>query len=118
MRFTATVLSRVATGLALGLSMATASLAETPVEALSETVARIEEQLGARVGLSLMETGTGWSWSHREDELFLMNSTVKVPVAVHILSLVDEGKLDLRQQIQDQAVAEERDEHGFPRLPG
>ena len=46
MRFTATVLSRVATGLALGLSMATASLAETPVEALSETVARIEEQLG------------------------------------------------------------------------
>lgn len=25
---------------------------------------------------------------------------------------------DLRQQIQDQAVAEERDEHGFPRLPG
>jgi len=25
---------------------------------------------------------------------------------------------DLRQQIQDQAVAEERDPHGFPRLPG
>ncbi len=25
---------------------------------------------------------------------------------------------DLRQQIQDQAVAEERDAHGFPRLPG
>ncbi|KRG42919.1 porphyrin biosynthesis protein [Stenotrophomonas pictorum JCM 9942] len=28
------------------------------------------------------------------------------------------NRRDLRQQIQDQAVAEERDEHGFPRLPG
>lgn len=95
MRFTATVLSRVATGLALGLSMATASLAETPVEALSETVARIEEQLGARVGLSLMETGTGWSWSHREDELFPMHSTVKVPVCGAILARWDAGRLSL-----------------------
>ena len=51
MRFSATVLSRVATGPALGLFMASASLAEAPVEALSDTVARIEEQLGARVGI-------------------------------------------------------------------
>ncbi|MNN06493.1 putative protoheme IX biogenesis protein [compost metagenome] len=28
------------------------------------------------------------------------------------------NRRDLRQQIQDQAVAEERDEHGFPRLKG
>jgi HemY protein len=28
------------------------------------------------------------------------------------------NRRDLRQQIQDQAVAEERDVHGFPRLPG
>lgn len=95
MRFTAPVLSRVATGLALGLSMATASVAETPVEALSDTVARIEEQLGARVGLSLVDTGSGWSWSHREDELFLMNSTVKVPVCGAILARWDAGTLSL-----------------------
>lgn len=99
MRFTATALSRVATGLALGLYMATASLAETPVEALSENVARIEEQLGARVGLSLMETGTGWSWSHREDELFLMNSTVKVPVCGAILARWDAGTLSLSEAL-------------------
>ena len=95
MRFTAPVLSRVAAGLALGLSMATASLAETSVEALRGTVARIEEQLGARVGLSLLDTGSGWSWSHREDELFLMNSTVKVPVCGAILARRDAGTLSL-----------------------
>ena len=95
MRFTAPVLSRVAAGLALGLSMATASLAETSVEALRATVARIEEQLGARVGLSLLDTGSGWSWSHREDELFLMNSTVKVPVCGAILARRDAGTLSL-----------------------
>lgn len=95
MRFTATVLSRVATGLALGLSIATASAAETPVEALADTVARIEEQLGARVGVSLVDTGSGWSWSHREDELYLMNSTVKVPVCGAILARRDTGTLSL-----------------------
>ncbi|WP_343503516.1 RCP family class A beta-lactamase [Alloyangia pacifica] len=95
MRFTAPVLSRVATGLALGLSMTTAAFAETPVEALQGTVARIEEQLGARVGLSLLDTGSGWSWSHREDELFLMNSTVKVPVCGAILARSDAGTLSL-----------------------
>lgn len=95
MRFTAPVLSRVATVLALGLSMATAAFAETPVEALQGTVARIEEQLGARVGLSLLDTGSGWSWSHREDELFLMNSTVKVPVCGAILARSDAGTLSL-----------------------
>ncbi|AWI82867.1 class A beta-lactamase [Alloyangia pacifica] len=95
MRFTAPVLSRVATGLALGLSMATAAFAETPVEALSDTVARIEEQLGARVGVSLVDTGSGWSWFHRGDELFLMNSTVKVPVCGAILARRDAGTLSL-----------------------
>lgn len=99
MRFTAPVLSRVAAGLALGLSMATASLAETPVEALRATVARIEEQLGARVGLSLVDTGSGWSWSHREDELFLMNSTVKVPVCGAILARSDAGTLSLSDSL-------------------
>ncbi|MHA7870679.1 MAG: serine hydrolase, partial [Salipiger thiooxidans] len=95
MRLTAIVLSRVATGFALGLSMANASFAETPVEALQGTVARIEEHLGARVGLSLVDTGSGWSWSHREDELFLMNSTVKVPVCGAILARWDAGTLSL-----------------------
>ncbi|WP_289150365.1 class A beta-lactamase [uncultured Salipiger sp.] len=95
MRFSATVLSRVATGPALGLFMASASLAEAPVEALSDTVARIEEQLGARVGISVVDTGTGWAWSHRGDDIFLMNSTVKVPVCGAILARRDAGMLSL-----------------------
>ncbi|NDV49024.1 MULTISPECIES: RCP family class A beta-lactamase [unclassified Salipiger] len=99
MRFTAPILSRVATGLALGLSMATAAFAETPVEALRGTVARIEEQLGARVGLSLLDTGSGRSWAHREDELFLMNSTVKVPVCGAILARSDAGTLSLSDSL-------------------
>ncbi|GGG66417.1 hypothetical protein GCM10011415_11510 [Salipiger pallidus] len=45
--------------------MATASFSETPVEALADTIAGIEDRLGARVGLSLVDAGSGWSWSHR-----------------------------------------------------
>ncbi|UWQ74289.1 class A beta-lactamase [Leisingera sp. M658] len=95
MRFTASVLSRAAAGLALGLSLATMSAADTRLAALAETVSHVEQRLGGRVGLSIKEVGGQTSWSHREDERFLMNSTVKAPICGAVLAQRDAGELAL-----------------------
>lgn len=91
-------------GLALGLLLATPTLAETPKTHMAETrlagtVSRIEDQLDARIGLVLHDTGRGWSWDHRADERFLMNSTVKMPICGAILAGVDAGRISLDETL-------------------
>ncbi|QAX28194.1 class A beta-lactamase [Leisingera sp. NJS204] len=104
MRFTASVLSRAVAGLALGLSLATMSAADTRLEALAETVSQVEQRLGGRVGLSLEEVGGQTSWSHREDERFLMNSTVKAPICGAVLAQRDAGALALSDALPVRAA--------------
>ncbi|MCE8438834.1 class A beta-lactamase [Rhodovulum sulfidophilum] len=99
MRIPASVLSRVAAGLSLGLCLASASLAQTSLETLADTVERVESRLGARVGVSLVDTGSGLSWTHRENERFLMNSTMKVPLCGAVLARRDAGDLSLQTEL-------------------
>ncbi|WP_230790217.1 class A beta-lactamase [Aurantimonas coralicida] len=100
MRLTVFVLSRVAAGLFLGVCMVSASLAQSPADMLSTTVAQVEERLGGRVGLSLIETGSERSWTYRQDERFLMNSTVKVPICAAVLAHRDAGELSLTDTLR------------------
>ena len=95
MRFTASLLPRLAAGLSLGLFLASGSSAQTLLDTLAGTVAQIEARLGARVGVSLVDTASEMSWFHREDERFLMNSAVKVPICGAVLARVDAGGLSL-----------------------
>lgn len=95
MSFATNLLSRAAVGFALGLFLADSVLAEVPTNALAETVVRIEERLGGRVGIALVETGTDFLWQHRSDERFLMNSTVKAPLCGAVLARRDAGALSL-----------------------
>ena len=85
-------LPRLAAGLAFGLSVTAtvAAAAETRFAGLEEAVAAVENQLGARVGLS---------WFHRNDERFLMNSTFKVPLCGAVLARVDAGTLSLDDKL-------------------
>lgn len=99
MRLTASLLSRVAAGIALGLSLGAALSAETPQATLEKTVAGIEQRLDARVGITLVDTGSGETWSHRPDERFAMNSTVKVPICALVLQQHDEGRLSLTEPL-------------------
>ncbi|MFD1910761.1 class A beta-lactamase [Halodurantibacterium flavum] len=99
MPFTTSALSRAAAGLALGLSLASHALAETPLQHLAATVAEIEDRFDARVGLVLTNSGTGESWAHRADERFLMTSTAKVPLCGAVLARVDEGALSLSEAL-------------------
>lgn len=99
MRFTTSVLSRAAAGLALGLSLATTVIAEPPLKTLADTVAQVEDRLGARVGIALVDTGSGQSWTHRADERFLMNSTMKVPLCAAVLARRDAGAQSLDETL-------------------
>lgn len=99
MRLTATLLSRVAAGIIFGLSLATLVSAETPQSMLAQTVDQIEDRLDARVGIALLDAGSGETWFHRSDERFLMNSTAKVPICAAVLAQQDEGDLSLSETV-------------------
>lgn len=58
-------------------------------EPLEQAIDRIESELGARVGVAIHDSNTGSDWTHRADERFLMNSTVKAPLCAAILSRDD-----------------------------
>lgn len=66
---------------------------------LGQTVATWEDRLDGRVGIAIQDTGTGYRWGHREDERFLMNSTVKVPLCAAILSRTEDGALALDEPL-------------------
>ena len=99
MRSRSTLLPRVVAGLVLGLSVSTHAMSE-PYQDLLGTVGGIEERFDARVGLALIDTGSGREWSHRAEERFLMNSTVKVPICGAVLAQSDMGTLALSEEIR------------------
>ena len=66
---------------------------------LPETFARIEADSGGRLGVGVLDTGTGEVVGHREDERFPMCSTFKFLCAAAILSRVDAGQEQLARRI-------------------
>ncbi|WP_374630077.1 class A beta-lactamase [Pannonibacter indicus] len=100
MQKTLSHLRRSAQVFAVSLLLA-APAAAGPADAaqLAETVAKTESRLNARVGVVLYDTGSGWSWTNRADERFLMNSTIKTPICGAILSAADAGTLTLDEEL-------------------
>ena len=68
-------------------------------QALQQEASRLAALLPGDVGAMIMHLESGRSVQLDADRAFPMASTMKVPVAVHILKLVDEGKLSLQQQV-------------------
>ncbi|GGD48320.1 class A beta-lactamase [Pseudoxanthomonas indica] len=68
--------------------------------ALQLELDRFAAKFDGTVGLYALDLRTGRSAVLNPADAFPMASTVKIPVAVHILSLVDEGRLDLHRQVQ------------------
>lgn len=62
-------------------------------------LARLEKRTGGRLGVALLDTGTGALTGHRLHERFGMCSTFKLPLAAAILRKVDEGSLRLDQWV-------------------
>lgn len=94
-------LARLLLAALLFLSCCAGALAAQPARAdgLQRELDRLVASFGGPVGVYVLDLQSGRSASVNPDTSFPMASTVKVPVAVHILGLVDEGKLDLQQQV-------------------
>ncbi|MFC0338475.1 beta-lactamase class A [Kushneria avicenniae] len=88
---------------------ALARTAATPdPKAVQRKLQALEEQHGGRLGVALMNVGTGAVVSHRGDERFLFNSTGKVFMAAAVLARVDSGEesLDRRLEIKASDIGE------------
>ncbi|OJV13884.1 MAG: hypothetical protein BGO27_08315 [Alphaproteobacteria bacterium 33-17] len=52
-----------------------------------------------RIGFHAMDLDSGRSIGYRNNESFIMASTVKVPVSIYLMNQVDEGNIDLAKMI-------------------
>jgi beta-lactamase class A len=91
---------RLAAGLAFGLLTAPGAYASDAELRLTQTIDAVEQTLNARVGLVVQDSASDWTFSHRADERFLMNSTFKALLCGAVLDRVDEGTLDLGEAIE------------------
>lgn len=66
---------------------------------LAGDLQRIERESGGRLGVAVLDTGSGARGGHRTDERFAMCSTFKFLAAAAVLKRVDEGKEKLDRRI-------------------
>jgi beta-lactamase class A len=70
-----------------------------PFAHLQEEFGRIEQDSGGRLGVAVLDTGSGAAATHRADERFPMCSTFKFLAAAAILNRVDAGREKLDRTI-------------------
>ncbi|EFH09690.1 class A beta-lactamase [Pseudoroseomonas cervicalis] len=92
-------------GLALGATLWTAmpwraALAAPDATEFARRMAEIEARSGGRLGVALLDTGSGFRAGHRAAERFPMASTFKLLLAGAVLRRVDEGKERLDRVIR------------------
>ncbi|NVK35749.1 MAG: class A beta-lactamase [Rhodobacteraceae bacterium] len=90
-------------GLCLSVQLATAAAQDAETQALATTIAKIEANLDARVGVFIADSGSSWHWGHRETERFLMASTFKAILCGAVLERSDHGKLTLDETLEIRA---------------
>lgn len=86
------------------LGSAVSVLALLPAAAFAGTgmptaVAAIEKRVGGRLGVAVLDTGTGRLDGHRADERFALCSTFKFLAAAFVLARADEGLEDLSRPV-------------------
>ncbi|MDJ0388874.1 class A beta-lactamase [Roseomonas sp. E05] len=67
---------------------------------LAETFARIEAAHGGRLGVAVLDTGSGRRAGHRQEERFPLTSTFKLLAAGAVLARVDAGQERLDRRIR------------------
>jgi len=92
------------TGAAAASALAATAFARTPLPAPKPAVAAkdfaaLEVASGGRLGVMLLNTGTGWRTGNRQDERFPMCSTFKFVLSAAVLHLADQGRLSLDQRV-------------------
>jgi beta-lactamase class A len=93
------IFPRTLSRLLLSLLLASPVLADPTEQALTETIATMESDLQARIGIQILDTADGWTWGHRQDERFLMASTFKSVLCGAVLQAADQGHLSLTEPV-------------------
>ncbi|MFO0571925.1 MAG: class A beta-lactamase [Polyangiaceae bacterium] len=70
-----------------------------PPPAARAAIEAIEAQVGGRVGVFALDTGSGHQVEHRADERFAMCSTFKWALVAAVLARVDRGELSLGERV-------------------
>lgn len=70
-----------------------------PTAADLPALAALERRVGGRLGVALLDTGSGAVAGHRLDERFAMCSVFKLPLAALILREADQGRLALDRRV-------------------
>ena len=86
---------------ALRLPLAAASFAVHAAgrQDLARQFADLEKKSGGRLGIAVLDTGTGRHASHRQDERFALCSTFKFLAAALVLARVDRGQERLERRV-------------------
>lgn len=77
-------------------------------QAAENPLAAIERKYGGRLGVTILDTATGRTLSHRANERFAMCSTFKLLAAAAVLKRIDEGREQLDRQVsvtKDKVIA-------------
>jgi beta-lactamase class A len=82
------------------LALAAGSAFAAPNDSLSEQWQRIASETDGVVGVAAAQVDSGAIVSLRGGERFPLASVCKLPIAIHILAMVDEGKLSLSDEIE------------------
>lgn len=82
------------------ISVRGAAAAEGGFASIGAALEKIERDSGGRLGVAVLETGSGTLAGHRIDERFPMCSTFKALAAAAILVRVDAGKEQLSRRIR------------------
>ncbi len=88
--------------MALGASWLNARRAEAAegFAGLSAGFARIEAERGGRLGVAVLDTGSGRRAGHRQNERFPIGSTFKLLAAAAVLARVDAGQDSMARRIR------------------
>lgn len=87
------------------LTLGSAQAAEFNPRPVAKAIEDIETRLSARVGVSIIDTESGKTWSHKGDERFPMNSTFKAFLCAALLDAASNGTVDAGREV----VVEESD---------
>lgn len=75
------------------------AFAGTQTPAAAGQLAALESRHGGRLGVAILNTGSGRQLNHRGDQRFLLCSTFKLLAVAAVLAKVDQGKEELDRRI-------------------
>jgi beta-lactamase class A len=90
--------STIAYGVAL--SSGSASAATGTIDGLGKDFAALETESGGRLGVAVLDSGSGAFAGHRADERFPICSTFKLLAAAAVLKRVDQGREQLDRRVK------------------